>query len=75
MTCDKVDAQIWVVYCVFRNEFTHPAIHKGRTPAYVAPIESSVLAQSGGNKQVGGVGPGNQNQAFKQRVIFPPEQK
>ena len=29
------------------------------------PIESSVLAHSGKNKHVGGVGPANQNQAFK----------
>ena len=25
-TCDKVDAQIWVVYFTFRDEFTHPFI-------------------------------------------------
>ena len=31
----------------------------------MAPIESSVLAQSEGNKHVGGAGPANQNQAFK----------
>ena len=70
-TCDKVDAQIWVVYYVFRNE----SIHKGPTPAYVAPVESFVLAQSGENKHMGGAGPANQNQVFKNRIIFPPEQK
>ena len=25
-TCDKVDAQIWVVYYAFRDEFMHPFI-------------------------------------------------
>ena len=25
-TCDKVDAQIWVVYYAVRYEFTHPFI-------------------------------------------------
>ena len=25
-TCDKVDAQIWVVYYAFRDKFTHPFI-------------------------------------------------
>ena len=37
----------------FRNEFTH-----------VAPIETSVLAQSEKNKHVGGAGPANQNESF-----------
>jgi len=41
----------------------------------VASIESSVLAQSGKNKHVGGAGPANQKQAFKHRIIFLPEQK
>ena len=40
----------------------------------MAPIESSVLAQSGENKHLGVAGPANQNQAFKHRIIFPPEQ-
>ena len=72
-TCDKVDAQIWVVYYAF---LTNLRIHSYRSdPAYVAPIESSVLAKSGKNKHVGGAGPANQNKAFKNRVIFPPEQK
>jgi len=44
-------------------------------PAYVAPIESSALAQSGKNKHVDGAGLANQNEAFKHHVIFPPEQK
>ena len=51
------------------------SIHEGLTPAYVVPIESSVLAQSGKNKHVGGAGPANQNQAFKHHVIFPLEQR
>ena len=29
VTCDKVDAQIWVVYYAFRNKFTHPFIKVG----------------------------------------------
>ena len=33
-TCDKVDAQIWVVYYSFRDKFTHPFI-KARTGAEV----------------------------------------
>ena len=70
-THDKVDVQIWVA---FRNEFTHPFI-KVRPLAYVAPIESFVLAHSGKNKHEGGADPANQYQTFKNRVIFPPEQK
>ena len=53
----------------------YTSIHKVPTPAYVVPIVSSVLAQFGENKHVGGAGLVNQNQAFKHSVIFLPEQK
>ena len=67
-TCEKVDAQIWVF-------FTTPSVTNLHKDPTHAPIESSVLAQSGKNKHDGGAGPANQNQAFKNRVFFLPEQK
>ena len=41
--------------------FTTPSMTNLRNKAYVAPIESSVLAQSGKNKHVSGAGPAKVN--------------
>ena len=43
-TCDKVG---WFTM----PSVTNLCIHKGPTPAYVSPVESSVLAQSGKYKR------------------------
>ena len=66
-TCDKVDAQIWVVYNAFRDEFMHPFIK------YDPPIRGTnreLCSCPIWEKLTCRAGPANQNQAF-----FPPEQK